>query len=166
MIDAALTLLPENNQELNDEEACTTTLSSSSLGTTSVPLLNEDAFVRALTSDIQLYDLDKEYKRSTNYEDVFGQDTDENDTQPTHQQKENYKTCRHLSFASSLDFIGDTFYSILHLLCSWLILVLFTLIFWDPLKEKKLLKYCDRDTFGCQIAQKVAFWLTVMALLM
>ena len=69
MIDAALTLLPENNQELNDEEACTT-LSRSSSGTTSDPLLNEDAFVRGLTSDVQLYDLDKEYKRSNNYEDV------------------------------------------------------------------------------------------------
>jgi len=165
-------------------------------------VLDADAFARALTQDVMLYNSNHESRVSTFYEDVFGRigeedededgegeqkltffhnsnskntntntNTNSNETDPLQADPElniekNSKTSttnvfRKVFTLSQVDFLADGCQSKIHLTFIYLIFVFEVYLFSnnDPITV------CPHDTFGCNIANSIVFWLIIVGIM-
>ena len=151
-------------------------------------VLDAEAFSRGLTSDIMLYDLTKETRFSTHYEDVFGIDalqdndgtigdpaTEAGDTgasntlslDPPGIEAEGKKEVKKVFTFSQIDYVADTFRSKTYAIFVWVAA-------WNAVQAYIPLNgiisnFCEegqRLEFGCNVGRYVVFWLVILALML
>jgi len=148
--------------------------------------LDENSFARALTADVTLYDVSKETRQSTFYEDVFGvfdeynaDAKDDNNTGDVsevtnidenkvfeEQREEFIKTqssVKRVFTFPSIDFMAETFRSRGHVIIVWLSFYLgYYLYFFGKMDIQEI--FTDKG-FGCHIGQGVYKFTIVMLVL-
>lgn len=133
-------------------------------------VLDEEAFTRALTNDVKLYDPENEIKLSTEFSDVFGTNSRNNEVRKKRDealesdvdinQVDTRKTL------SQIDFTADNIRSTIHVMLTWIILIgSFMLYIWFWGGEFLPCDMADPN-FGCKIANSISKWLQQMILLM
>lgn len=128
-------------------------------------VLNEEAFARALTDDVKLYDPNNESKISTRFYDVFGTDTRSNDYRKEKDEKEGKTDVNHVETRNTLgqiDFTADNIRSYIHVICVWVVIIT-SFVSYVQRKGENLAVCSATDEFGCQIANSVVLWFQVMA---
>lgn len=143
-------------------------------------LLDPDAFARALTSDVGLYDVNTESRVSTHYQDVFGalgekkdenesitdSDDDEfvdNDVEDKMVEKTpEERTVTKVFTFSQIDFLSDTFRVRFHFILTWVAFIVAYASYANILYSVDL---CKGDSFGCAVGGSIVSWLTIMAIL-
>jgi hypothetical protein len=131
-------------------------------------LLDGDTFLRALTTDLNLYNVSHESRCSTHFDDVGLGDTarrrnlkeeiDEEGMNVVHEEKqvEIVFTC------SQLDMLANTYRSSLHILLGYtgIILLFFTYVNREDLSI--WVTVCDSKGFGCQVANRLILWILIL----
>jgi len=148
-------------------------------------LLDVEAFARALTNDVTLYDVSEEETLTSSYDDVFGEEhahtqgddckysrpsaNSKNDSSEDisysgdseSQSKENAPSqiISPLSTFPNVDFIADLYRSKMQIVLSFTLLVVFLLAFYLLADSNKTIDVCTNKNFGCSIGNKIFGWI-------
>ena len=152
-------------------------------------LLDADSLSRALSNDVLLYDVMKESRVSTFYEDVFGTEAEidkekargtestSGEASPLNKEQksggnkkddvENPKDDNDIEYNniftfSQLDLMSDTMRSKFHLSMAYLSFI-FTVYMFQTDRTPKV---CHANSFGCSIANAVVRWFMIMGITM
>jgi len=132
-------------------------------------VLDEEAFARALTNDVKLYDPENEVKLSTEFSDVFGTNSRNNKIRKERDEAlesdVDINQVDTRQTLSQIDFTADNIRSTIHVILTWIILIGSYMVY--IYERGGSLKACHMDpaNFGCKIANSVTFWLQQMVLL-
>ena len=118
-------------------------------------LLDQYSFAHALTHDVQHYNVGFENRLTTNFQDVFSGEDDEDIKKGN-----SVKTVRTFS---SIDYTADTFRSKSYVVILW---VAWILTYFSYLSSENILTLtrlqCDPMHFGCVLAQGIVNWIIIM----
>jgi len=130
-------------------------------------MLDSETFARALTDDIQLYNVDNESRISTYYEDAFG--INHVDKESSESEKlEGKKNFKRVFTFPHIDFLADTFRSKLQFSCALLLFIFSYLTYFNPFNIDKA-QVCPverRDNYGCTVGHSIVIVMYTMATLM
>lgn len=171
---------------ISDEELIQEMIHDVTQGDPKVPL-NAESFAQALSGDVLLYDVSKESRVSTFYEDVFGteaekyaekdQDNNNNNDEklrlkdkntetaediesPTSKdEKDEFKYTNKFTF-SQIDFTTDSMRSKVHLAMAYLSFIFVAYRFKAVDFRPEV---CQSSSFGCSIANTLCLWLIIMS---
>lgn len=152
-------------------------------------LLDVDSLSRALSNDVLLYDVKKESRVSTFYEDVFGTEAEldeekergtENSGEASPLNKEQKSggkkeddvespkddgeiECNNIFTFSQIDLMSDTMRSKFHLSMAYLSFIFTVFMFRTTDYTPNV---CKGNNFGCSIANSVFLWFMIMGITM
>jgi len=121
-------------------------------------VLDSESFSRALTGDINLLDIGNEDRTTTHFEDVFGVDGVDNESDDVD------KTFKHVFVFPQIDFLADTFRSKIHFAFALLGFVFTYAAYFNPFTNGYI-EVCaeeSREKFGCQVGLSIVTWIVVM----
>ncbi len=152
-------------------------------------VLDADSFAKALSDDVLLYDVSKETRVSTFYEDVFGTEVeisqqkkknkeeeeenplkaaddtnnDDNDDAENPSEKDNEPKFTNKFTFSQIDLMSDGMRSKTHITMAYLSFVFYVFRFGDTNYKPDP---CPNNSFGCTIANNVTYFLLLMTFTM
>lgn len=147
--------------------------------------LNEETFARGLTNDLNPYDLEKETKFTTHYEDVFGLVTDgapelecdvsgrENDeiiverSDSFHiERHRHHEEVKRVFTMPHIDFFADSFRDKTQYLLVWLAILFGYISYFSQFTSFDVCKEEHKREFGCQIASSIVVWLAQLTIML
>ena len=175
---------------IQDEELLSEMISMAAGDQEGGAILDAQAFSRGLTDDITLYDLDKETRFSTHFEDVFGHSISKED-EPTSRDRvaetegdgddertalsvvssaeaeEDMKGVTEVFTFPQIDYLADTFRSKTQSVFVWVAALSLFVSYIRQFNGFGLTELCENGQsfkFGCDIGKYVLIWLVVFGL--
>jgi len=134
-------------------------------------LLNTETFARALTNDLDLYDVNAETRLSTNFEDIFGMGAEggivkvqKNNDEENSEAVQTGRNVQTVFSFSSLDFLAGTFRVKAHFITTWMALMhTFATYRYN---RGVAINVCNDgvDHFGCTIANNIIGWIVILTI--
>ena len=159
-------------------------------------LFSADSFTRALSHDVMLYNVDHECRLSTFYDDVFGMDGDDDETENNESDQMQTDDSREtdmlnanvnrqddvqvkihkeetsssnsqsnrifskIASCTQVDFLSDRCASKAHMIYAYIAYIYFIFLY---MQTDAKIEICEESTMGCDIAERLVYFVAVMA---